>query len=55
MEGGALLQVDQATLTHQEVLGRKPQRRQNPDMDRRLHLCAGSNLEEKAQNPTLFE
>ena len=41
LAGGAVLQVDQAALADQEVLRRQRERREDPDLDRRLGLRAG--------------
>lgn len=44
-----LLQVDQATPAHQELLRHLSQRGEGPDLDRHLRLRAGGHPEEEAQ------
>ena len=42
-QGGAVLQVDQAALADQEVLRHQRERREDPDLDRRLGVRAGGD------------
>ena len=47
LAGGAVLQVGQAALADQEVLRRQRERREDPDLDRRLGVRAGGDRAEE--------
>ena len=49
----AFFQVDQTTSTRQALPGHQRERRQDADMVRRGHLCAGSNRQEGAKSRCL--
>jgi len=49
LAGGVVLQMDQATPAHQSLLRNQRERRENPNMDRCIGLCAGCHRAQTAR------
>ena len=50
LAGGAILQMDQAASAHQGLLRHQRERREDPNLDRGVDLCAGSHRAQAARS-----